>query len=95
MQTIFIDIVGDLYQKLCMWDKYQKLKKQQPPSNGSISTLTVEGKRVKIQSQILERSGYANKEVNELSVEPTSAELNSYESEVDELDESVIPSSLS
>ncbi|GKB84851.1 hypothetical protein Tco_0957123 [Tanacetum coccineum] len=37
---------------------------------------------------------YANKQVNEFSVEPTSDELNSGEAEVDELGESVIPSAL-
>lgn len=51
--------VGDVFQKLGMLDKYQKLKKKYPPPKHEYRY--IKGKRVKIKSKHLHISGEASK----------------------------------
>lgn len=78
-----VNMVGDVFQKLGMLDKYQRLKKKYPPPKWEYRY--IKGKRVKIRSENLKEHENANKEVNEFSNETKSHEdSNSDESEVDE-----------
>lgn len=82
-----VNMVGDVFQKLGMLDKYQKLKKKYPPPKWEYRY--IKGKRVKIRSQNIRQPDHANKEVDEFSNE-TSSDGNSIsdESEPDETDNS-------
>ncbi|GKD41188.1 pentatricopeptide repeat-containing protein [Tanacetum coccineum] len=75
-----VNMVGDVFQKLGMLDKYEKLKKKYPPPNWEYRY--IKGKRVKIRSQNLKGPYYANKEVDQSSNETNSDE----ESNADEFD---------
>ena len=75
-----VNMVGDVFQKLGMLDKYEKLKKKYPPPKWEYRY--IKGKRVKIRSQNLKEPYYANKEVNQSSNETNSDD----ESNADEFD---------
>ncbi|KAL8148337.1 pentatricopeptide repeat-containing protein At4g21190 [Apium graveolens] len=51
-----VAMVGDVFQKLNMLDKYQKLMKKYPPPKKEYRY--IEGKRVKIRSKPMDRSRY-------------------------------------
>ncbi|KAK1409964.1 hypothetical protein QVD17_36495 [Tagetes erecta] len=88
-----VNMVGDVFQKLGMLDKYQKLKKKYPPPKWEYRY--IKGKRVKIRSENLKESKNGNKEKNEFSNETEDDEVsNSDESEVDEGGESEISPSV-
>ncbi|GJS98289.1 pentatricopeptide repeat-containing protein [Tanacetum coccineum] len=91
-----VNMVGDVFQKLGMLDKYEKLKKKYPPPNWEYRY--IKGKRVKIQSQNHKGPYYANKEVDQSSNETNSDEESNADEtearEVDEAGESLISSSL-
>ncbi|XP_023740393.1 pentatricopeptide repeat-containing protein At4g21190 [Lactuca sativa] len=88
-----VNMVGEVFQKLGMMDKYQKLKKKYPPPKWEYRY--IKGKRVKIRSQNLrEPPENYKKEVDE-TTESNSDESQLDASEVsevddDELDESEI-----
>lgn len=75
-----VNMVGDVFQKLGMLDKYEKLKKKYPPPKWEYRY--IKGKRVKIRSQNLKGPYYGNKDVNQSSNETNSDE----ESNADEFD---------
>ncbi|KVI10182.1 pentatricopeptide repeat-containing protein At4g21190 [Cynara cardunculus var. scolymus] len=78
-----VNMVGDVFQKLGMLDKYQKLKNKYPPPKWEYRY--IKGKRVKIRSQNLKEPENGNKEVDEFSNESNrDDESNSDELEVDE-----------
>lgn len=78
-----VNMVGDVFQKLGMLDKYQKLHKKYPPPKWEYRY--IKGKRVKIRSQNLKAPENANEEVNEFNNETNSdEESNSDEFAVDE-----------
>ena len=56
-----VAMVGDVFQKLDMMDKYQKLKKKYPPPRKEFRY--IEGKRVKIRSKPIDRSRYVRNPV--------------------------------
>ncbi|XP_017238244.1 pentatricopeptide repeat-containing protein At4g21190 [Daucus carota subsp. sativus] len=62
-----IAMVGDVFQKLNMMDKYQKLKKKYPPPKKEFRY--IEGKRVKIRSKPINRSRYVRNPVIKADVE--------------------------
>ncbi|XP_076957623.1 pentatricopeptide repeat-containing protein At4g21190-like [Bidens hawaiensis] len=76
-----VNMVGDVFQKLGMLDKYQKLKKKYPPPKWEYRY--IKGKRVKIRSQNLKQPENANKEMNEVRKDDEGS--NSDESDVDEV----------
>ncbi|XP_071706974.1 pentatricopeptide repeat-containing protein At4g21190 isoform X2 [Rutidosis leptorrhynchoides] len=80
-----VNMVGDVFQKLGMLDKYQKLKKKYPPPKWEYKY--IKGKRIKVRSPNLNEPENSNKEANEISDEKET-------SEADEPSETVIPSSL-
>ncbi|XP_076921165.1 pentatricopeptide repeat-containing protein At4g21190-like [Bidens hawaiensis] len=79
-----VNIVGDVFQKFGMLEKYQKLKKKYPPPKWEYRY--IKGKRVKILSQNLKQPENANKEVNEVSNNDVEGS-NSDESDADEVGE--------
>lgn len=78
-----VNMVGEVFQKLDMLDKYQKLKKKYPPPKWEYRY--IKGKRVKIRSQNLKQPENANKETNEVRNDDEGS--NSDESDVDEVGE--------
>ncbi|KAI7736224.1 hypothetical protein M8C21_024137 [Ambrosia artemisiifolia] len=78
-----VNMVGDVFQKLGMLDKYQKLKRKYPPPKWEYRY--IKGKRVKIRSQNLKerKDEFSNETEN-------NEDSNSDESEVDEGGESEI-----
>ncbi|KAM7499713.1 hypothetical protein LguiA_024127 [Lonicera macranthoides] len=65
--------VGDVFQKLRMLDKYQKLKKKYPPPKWEYRY--IKGKRVKIRSKHLDESGGASKREEKFVKEDDSSGL--------------------
>ncbi|PSS33029.1 Pentatricopeptide repeat-containing protein [Actinidia chinensis var. chinensis] len=53
-----VSMVGDVFQKLGMLDKYKKLKKKYPPPKWEYRY--IKGKRVKIRAKSLDKSYYAS-----------------------------------
>lgn len=87
-----VNMVGDVFQKLGMLDKYQKLKKKYPPPKWEYRY--IKGKRIKVRSQNIREPDNGNKEVNEFSDDSNIDEgSNSDEFVVDEPGESVTSSS--
>lgn len=88
-----VNMVGDVFQKLGMLDKYQKLKKKYPPPKWEYRY--IKGKRVKIRSENLKESKNVKEEKNDLRNETENDEdSNSDESEVDEGGESELSPSV-
>lgn len=56
-----VAMVGDVFQKLNMLDKYQKLMKKYPPPKKEYRY--IQGKRVKIRSKPIDRSRYVRNPV--------------------------------
>lgn len=78
-----VNMMGDVFQKLEMLDKYQKLKKKYPPPKWEYRY--IKGKRVKIRSQDLKKPESYTKEVSETgsdSDEFEAADENDDESEI-------------
>lgn len=73
-----VNMVGDVFQKLGMLDKYQKLHKKYPPPKWEYRY--IKGKRVKIRSQNLKKP----ENFNEVSQSSNETGSNSDEFEVDE-----------
>ncbi|OVA04443.1 Pentatricopeptide repeat [Macleaya cordata] len=83
-----ISMVGDVFQKLGMQDKYEKLNKKYPPPTWEYRY--VKGKRVRIRAKNLKefdeahkRSNESDKEANKLSSEEFSENNNEHLDEVD------------
>ncbi|GFY84148.1 pentatricopeptide repeat (PPR) superfamily protein [Actinidia rufa] len=62
-----VSMVGDVFQKLGMLDKYKKLKKKYPPPKWEYRY--IKGKRVKIRAKSLDKSYYASTGVNKFDKE--------------------------
>ncbi|KAL7003496.1 hypothetical protein U1Q18_004650 [Sarracenia purpurea var. burkii] len=58
-----VTMVGDVFQKLGMLDKYAKLKKKYPPPIWEYRY--IKGKRIRIRANQLDKSDHANKGVND------------------------------
>lgn len=85
-----VNMVGDVFQKLGMLDKYQKLKKKYPPPKWEYRY--IKGKRVKIRSQNLKTTDNSNEFSNETGSNSDESEADQNEvSEADEPGESEIP----
>uniref|UniRef100_A0A5B7BHA2 Pentatricopeptide repeat-containing protein n=1 Tax=Davidia involucrata TaxID=16924 RepID=A0A5B7BHA2_DAVIN len=72
-----VSMVGDVFQKLGMLDKYKKLKKKYPPPKWEYRY--IKGKRVKIRSKHLHESGDASKGVNKFDKESNKNSYGMYE----------------
>ncbi|KAL8247286.1 hypothetical protein R6Q59_008502 [Mikania micrantha] len=87
-----VNMVGDVFQKLGMLEKHQKLKNKYPPPKWEYRY--IKGKRVKIRSENLKKPVIGNKEINEFSNETDNDEdsnSNSDEDEGGELEASPVP----
>ncbi|XP_057463010.1 pentatricopeptide repeat-containing protein At4g21190-like [Actinidia eriantha] len=62
-----VSMVGDVFQKLGMLDKYKKLKKKYPPPKWEYRY--IKGKRVKIRAKYLDKSYYTSTGVNNVDKE--------------------------
>ncbi|KAL8193654.1 hypothetical protein R6Q57_026789 [Mikania cordata] len=77
-----VNMVGDVFQKLGMLEKYQKLKNRYPPPKWEYRY--IKGKRVKIRSENLKKPENGNKEINEFSNETDNDENSNSNSDEDE-----------
>ncbi|KAL8247254.1 hypothetical protein R6Q59_008470 [Mikania micrantha] len=87
-----VNMVGDVFQKLGMLEKHQKLKNKYPPPKWEYRY--IKGKRVKIRSENLKKPVIGNKEINEFSNETDNDEdsnSNSDEDEGGEFEASPVP----
>lgn len=73
-----VAMVGDVFQKLDMLDKDEKLKKKYPPPKKEYRY--IEGKRVKIRSKPLDQSSDASNGLVKFGEETNKTSLEPYES---------------
>lgn len=76
-----VSMVGDVFQKLGMLDKYKKLKKKYPPPKWEYRY--IKGKRVKIRAKHIRELGDANKGDDVSKDDDNSKDLSDHEEETD------------
>lgn len=80
-----VTMIGDVFQKLDLLDKYQKLKKKYPPPRWEYRY--VKGKRIKIRTDVNKLNNYGGVVANEPDIETYSESDENSEACADTLDD--------